>query len=106
MSDKALFHLCAAEDIQENEAKRVVLPSNDAVAVCRLGDGYYALDDLCTHGLASLCDGEVEDEQIFCPFHGGAFDIRTGKPTERPCTVAVKTYEVIQKEGQLYIEAP
>lgn len=106
MSNNDLFHLCPISDLEENQPKRIMLPTKTAVAVCRLGDEYFALDDLCTHGLASLSDGDVEDDQIFCPFHGGAFDIRTGKPTERPCSIAVKTYKVIQKEGQLYIEAP
>lgn len=106
MSEKELLHLCAAVDIQDQQSKRVTLPSKSAIAVFRLGDEYFALDDLCSHGLASLCDGEIEDDQIFCPFHGGAFDIRTGKATERPCTLPVKSYEIIVKEGQLYIEAP
>ena len=73
------------------------------IALCRLGDHYHALADLCTHGLASLSDGEIEDGQIFCPFHGGAFDIATGKPTERPCTIPLKTFEIEVTDGVVYL---
>ena len=98
-----LFKLCSTNDVSENTPKRVILPNQEAVAVCQIGDEYFALNDLCSHGLASLCDGDIEDEQIFCPFHGGAFDIRTGKPTERPCTQPVQTYPVFVENGELFI---
>ena len=36
-------------------------------------------DDICTHGNASSSEGEIEEGKVYCPFHDGAFDIRTGK---------------------------
>lgn len=101
-----LFKLCSIEEVSETTPKRVILPNQDAVAICQIDDEYFALDDLCSHGLASLCDGDVEDGQIFCPFHGGAFDIKTGKATERPCTQPVQTYPVYVENGDLFIKLP
>lgn len=103
MTTKVLKRLCATTEIDDQSAKRIRLEGMPDIAVCRVGDEFYAVADLCTHGLASLAEGEIEDGQIFCPFHGGAFDIKTGKPTERPCTIAVKTFPVQVRDGVVYL---
>ena len=41
-----------------------------AIAVFRTEDDeFYALDDICTHGNASLADGWVEGAEVECPLH-------------------------------------
>ena len=75
------------------------------IALYRLSAGFFATDDGCTHGEASLAEGEIEDGEIVCPFHLGKFDIRSGAPTAAPCTRAIRTYPVIMEaDGSLAIE--
>lgn len=69
--------------------------------VYRLGDDFYVSDDMCTHAMVSLSGGEVADGQIYCPLHGGAFDIRTGSATESPCRSRLKTYPVRAERGHV-----
>jgi ethylbenzene dioxygenase ferredoxin component len=69
-----------------------------------LTDGIFITDDTCTHGSASLSEGYLEGDVIECPFHGGAFDIRTGEPTAFPCAEALRTYAAIIQDGFIYIE--
>lgn len=103
MSD--LIFLCKADDVRENGVVQVTPPGfDDGIAVYRLGDEYFATDDMCTHALVSLSGGDVEDGIIYCPLHGGAFDIRTGAPTEYPCTRPLKTYKVELRNGALYAD--
>lgn len=65
------------------------------IALVRTGDGeVYALDDECSHGRASLGDGDVEGCAVECWKHGSQFDVRTGKPLNLPATVPVATYPV------------
>tara|TARA_R110002096_G_scaffold424348_1_gene632208 strand:+ start:16665 stop:16982 length:318 start_codon:yes stop_codon:yes gene_type:complete len=104
MSEEKLLRLCSKSEIEDQTSKRIILPEHDAIAVCRLGDKYYAVADTCSHGLASLSEGDIEDGQIYCPFHSGSFDIKTGAPVERPCTIAIDTYPVIEKGEDLFIE--
>ena len=100
------IYLCKASDVPENGVIQVTPPGfDDGIAVYRLEDGFYATDDMCTHALVSLSGGEVEDGVIFCPLHGGAFDIRTGTATEFPCTKALKTYAVEDRDGSLFTRA-
>lgn len=101
----ALTRLCKASDVPEQGVRQVILPDSSAeYAVYKLDGAFYASDDLCTHGMVSLSHGDVEDGQIFCPLHGGAFDIRTGKATELPCRIALKVYRVEVIGDDLYAD--
>lgn len=106
MGNMNSIYLCKAGDVPENGVIQVTPPGfDDGIAVYRLDDGFYATDDMCTHAMVSLSGGEVEDGVIFCPLHGGAFDIRTGAATEFPCTRALKTYAVEERDGSLFARA-
>ena len=101
----SLTRLCAAAEVPENGVLQVIPRGMNAeFAVYRLDGAYYATDDMCTHGMVSLSQGEVVDGQIFCPLHGGAFDIRTGKATELPCRQALKVYNVVAVENDLFAD--
>ncbi len=96
--------LCRVEDVPADEPLRVVLPDDHAVAVYLWEGRYFCTDDLCSHGEASLAEGYVDDAQIFCPFHMGSFCISTGEPRAAPCSVPIRAYDVIEREGLLFIE--
>jgi nitrite reductase/ring-hydroxylating ferredoxin subunit len=67
---------------------------DDPVCLINLDGEFYALCDICTHQEASLSDGEIVGDEIECPLHGGAFDIRTGQPAALPVVVPAETYRV------------
>jgi nitrite reductase/ring-hydroxylating ferredoxin subunit len=95
--------LCATSDISEGEVRQVTLCDGRVLALYRVAGSVYATDNLCTHGEASLSDGEIEDGQIVCPYHLGKFDIRTGEPTGAPCSIALRTYRVTESDGTIYL---
>ncbi|MCK9917765.1 FAD-dependent oxidoreductase [Microbacteriaceae bacterium K1510] len=64
------------------------------VALYNLGGAVYATHNVCTHALALLSEGWVEDGKIECPLHQGQFDIRTGRALCSPLTEDVRTYAV------------
>lgn len=64
------------------------------VAVFRLADGYYALEDVCTHDGGELASGFLEGDVIECPRHGARFDVKTGAVRSLPATAPVPRYEV------------
>ena len=74
------------------------------VALYNLNGEFFATDDRCTHGNASLSEGDIEGDDIVCPFHDGAFDIRSGEPTRAPCSIPLKTYRVVVEEGTVFVE--
>ncbi|MDI3261781.1 MAG: non-heme iron oxygenase ferredoxin subunit [Fulvimonas sp.] len=93
MSSQASYRFIAhTADVPADRALAVVLPGYPPLAVARLGDAFFVMDDTCTHGAALLSDGEIIDGEIECPFHAGRFDIRTGEATAFPCTKALRVY--------------
>lgn len=54
------------------------------LAVFRVGDAVYALNDSCPHQGASLANGQLHGCVISCPAHGLKFDVRTGCSTVSP----------------------
>ena len=95
--------VCKTADVPQNGVKQIALPAFDEeFAVYNLNGEFFVTDDMCTHGMVSLAGGDVEDGQIFCPLHGGAFDIRTGAATELPCRVKLRTYPVEVRGEEVY----
>jgi benzoate/toluate 1,2-dioxygenase alpha subunit/2,4,5-trichlorophenoxyacetic acid oxygenase 1 len=80
-----------------------VLVGGTALALVRVGEQIHALDDRCTHGAASLSDGEVHGSEIECPFHGGRFDLATGAATGLPCKRPVQVFPVRVREGRVEV---
>jgi len=98
-------HICkvdALDDVEDDEGLQITVDNGAIVAVFRVSDEFYVIEDLCSHGNASLAEGFLEDFDIECPFHGGKFDIRTGEPTAFPCAEAIKVYEVKVSDGVLF----
>lgn len=93
-----------ADAIGDLEILRVTPEGYPPIAIYRLGDAFFATDDTCSHGDASLADGFLdEDCSIECPYHAGKFDIRTGLPIALPCTEPIRAYRIEARDGILYL---
>ena len=97
--------ICAVDDVEPNAAIRVDI-EGFRLAVVRIDDDFYVIGDRCTHQDISLAEGEVDSDDctIECWKHGSTFDLRTGKPTVLPATKPTPTYDVIVKDGDVYVE--
>ena len=71
---------------------RVELAELD-IAVVRVGDEVFAIEDVCSHAEVPLSEGEVDGCTIECELHGSRFDLRSGKPTGPPATRPVPVFE-------------
>src|SRR6266540_2841904 len=74
------------------------------VALYRLGSEVFATAGICTHALAILSDGFVDDGKIECPLHQGQFDIRSGKALCAPATEDLRTYAVKLEGDDVFID--
>lgn len=90
------------DDFTEGEPAAVVAGSRQ-IAVFRLGDNVFALNDLCSHGHARLSEGFVEDGCVECPLHQGLIDIRTGAPKCAPITEPVRVFPVRIVDSQVQV---
>lgn len=94
-----------AEEIAPGTAK-VVEAGGRRIAVCNTGEGYYAIDDLCTHDGGPLDQGRLDGREIECPRHGARFDVTTGRALCLPAVRPVRTYPVRVADGVVEIDLP
>src|SRR5215831_17627597 len=74
------------------------------IALYQLDGAVYATDGVCTHAMAILADGFVEDGKIECPLHQGLFDIKSGKALAAPATEDLRTYAVKVEDGEIFVD--
>lgn len=65
-----------------------------SIVLCHIREGWFALDNVCTHAYAKLSEGRLRKTRLICPLHGGAFDCRTGAAIGSPAVVPLGTYAV------------
>ena len=94
--------LCRTGEVGEDEILKVEVAGRDPIAIYNVEGTFFATDDTCTHGEASLSEGEIEDGLIECPFHFGRFEIATGKPAGAPCTIPIRNYPVVVEDGAVF----
>jgi apoptosis-inducing factor 3 len=93
----------SASDLRPEGVKGVEI-DGVPVALYRLADEVFATDGICTHALAFLAEGFVEDGKIECPLHQGTFDIRTGKALCAPLTKDIRTFAVKIEDGVVFVD--
>ncbi len=64
------------------------------IALFNVGGTYYAIDDTCTHRGGPLSEGELEGNEVTCPWHGGIFNVTTGAVVGGPPQSNVASYPV------------
>ncbi len=62
------------------------------IVICHTREGVFALDNICTHAHARLCEGRLRATRLVCPLHGASFDIRDGRVLGPPAEVALPTH--------------
>ena len=73
---------CAVRDLAIGKIQRI---EGFPIAVCRTSaTGFRAFSDFCPHQGLSLSEGALCEEVVHCPFHGGAFAVRSGKAIAGP----------------------
>jgi len=83
------------DDLESGKATRVDVDGH-RLAVVRIADEFYALDDRCSHADYSLAEGEVwtDECELECWKHGSTFSLLTGEPQSLPATQPVAVYPV------------
>ena len=78
----------------------------ELVAIFNVQGKLYALADSCSHGQASLSEGEIEGDTVTCPSHGARFDLASGAARSLPATRAVRTFAITKKNGEIMVTIP
>lgn len=96
--------VAAVEDFPSGSF-RLVTANGIAILVFNLNGRYYAVDNVCTHEYAQLCEGKLEGDHIICPLHGAHFSVMTGEALTAPAYENLRTFPVRVTDGWLEVDA-
>lgn len=71
-------------------------------AVFLHGGKIHVLGGICTHEGGPLCEGSIDNGELICPWHSGAFNIETGKASEKTPWIAE---DIIAYDAQMNKES-
>ena len=89
-------------DIPDGEG-RSFRADRQAIALFRVGETYYALDDRCPHMGAPLGLGDVRDGKVICDRHLWSFRLSDGECTEAP-RLKAKTFETRVVDDEIQVK--
>ncbi len=81
-------------EFQDMEAGKLVDAGGQTIAIFDLGGNYYAIENTCPHRGGPLAEGEMDGEEVICPWHGARFNIKTGAVLAPPAPQGVKSFPV------------
>jgi nitrite reductase/ring-hydroxylating ferredoxin subunit/uncharacterized membrane protein len=87
----------------EGETLRVEV-NGRVMMIARCGGRLYAVQEFCTHRFGPLSEGALRGCEVVCPWHKSRFDLRTGKVTEGPAKVELRTWHVEARDGRIWVD--
>jgi len=83
---------------------RKVVVGGEEVVVGNVGGKLYAIAGKCTHRGAPLHEGELEGNTVTCPWHGGQFDLTTGKVQAPPPLEDESCFDVMVEASNVLLK--
>lgn len=98
------FERVAAVDEVPPGGRLSILVEDVPALLIRVGDEFFAVEDVCSHDGQPLTNGPVGgDCSIICPRHGAKFNLRTGAPMCMPAVEPIATFEVQIRDGGVFV---
>ncbi len=73
------------------------------IALFRVGESVYAVDDICPHKGGPLNEGRLNEGVVSCPWHHWGFDVRTGAMPSVP-SKKIACFPVHVEAGDVYLD--
>ena len=99
----SLERVAEAGDVPVGEV-RVARCGDRSLALANVDGTLYAIDNVCTHDGGVLGEGELDDNAVECPRHGGRFDLFTGRVLALPPVRPVNAYATHVEDGQVVVD--
>lgn len=74
-----------------------------SVVICHTRDGFFAVENKCTHQLQELQGGKIKACFIFCPLHGQRFNLKDGAPVGQLTDKPVPTFDLKVENGDIWV---
>lgn len=93
------------EQLHNGETLRVEI-DQQVITLAKVGNQFYAFQEFCTHRFGPLSEGSFHGFNVQCPWHNSCFDVRSGKVTNGPAKVDLKTFNIERRDGRVGVVLP
>lgn len=76
------------------------------ILVCHTPEGFFTIENECSHAMGRLKGGDLKDCLITCPLHGAQFDVRDGAPKATPASKPIATFPTRVVNGAVQVHVP
>lgn len=97
-----LVRVCTQSELPGSGSVREFTVNGRALCVANVDGTICVLNGACPHEEGPLGEGSVENGRIVCPWHGYAFDARTGQAEDDP-TLKAEVFEARVEDGELRV---
>ena len=104
-SDVIFVPIPEVDRLSERETLRVEI-DGQVITIAKIDQDFYAFQEFCTHRYGPLSEGGFQDFKVQCPWHNSCFDVRTGKVTQGPAKVDLKTFKIEMRDGKVAVGLP
>jgi nitrite reductase/ring-hydroxylating ferredoxin subunit len=105
MTESTFVPVMRLAEIRRGSMQTRILEGREIV-ICHTREGVFALDNICTHAHARMCEGRLRATRLVCPLHGASFDIRDGRVLGPPAVVPLAAFAVRVVDGVIEISLP
>jgi nitrite reductase/ring-hydroxylating ferredoxin subunit len=98
-----LIKIVEVKDVPPGQAAAFEVESH-RIALFNVEGTFYAIGDTCSHRGGPLSEGSVAGTIATCPWHGAAFDVKTGGVMRPPARQGAPSYRVVIDGGDVQIE--
>ena len=99
-----MVEVCKIADLPAGKMKSVTVGEN-RILVANVEGKLHAMRAICNHEGGPLDEGELDHNQIICPWHGAIWDVTTGKTIWFPMKLDNEPlYAVKVENGTVYVE--
>ena len=95
--------IAKSDELQPGQGKMVEV-DDKKIALFNVAGAFYAIDNTCTHRGGPLSEGELNGNQVTCPWHGAVFDVTTGQVSRLPAPKGVSSYNIRIEGGDIEVE--
>ncbi|MBI4145579.1 non-heme iron oxygenase ferredoxin subunit [Candidatus Woesearchaeota archaeon] len=100
----AFVPVCKTSDVPLGNIRAFKANDKD-IAIANVEGKFYCINGRCTHKGGPLGEGELDGITVTCPWHGGQFDVTTGKVLSPPAPTAVSCFKLKVEGGQILVDA-
>ena len=94
--------VAAVEDVRDG--RKVVRVEDRQIAIFKIRDRFYAVDNRCPHMGYPLSQGSVKDTTLTCDWHNWKFELDSGTCTSREGGEDVRAYTVKVEDGRILLD--